>query len=132
MGILNENSKNSFIYLTVAAIIILIIFLIYIFQVNHKYDIDDNTFWSKLFKNAGFSASEILNITHDDDTWYYNGLSTCVAYSNNPNTKCKKSDYYCPGKNIVGTPQQQVEAVRDAINNNGEHILCPRIYYAFQ
>lgn len=149
MAILNEKSKNAFLYLTIAAIIILVIFLIYIFQVNHKYNIDDNAMWSNLFKNAGFNSTEILNITHDDDTWYYKGLSTCVGYGNSQGsltshgshlgashgslkTRCTKSDYYCGGGDIVGTPKQQVQAVKDAILNGGEHILCPRIYYALQ
>lgn len=60
-----------------------------------------------------------------DDVWYHNGVSTCVCYGEDPNEICPKSDCYCVGGDVYGSKDAQLKAVREAIQNGGEHSACP-------
>jgi hypothetical protein len=74
-------------------------------------------------------------LTHDDDSWYYDGKWTCVSYR--PYDECMRDYRYmnvCPTKNkqLTSTEiEDQLFAVRQSIENGGEHPQCPTIYDAY-
>ena len=70
-------------------------------------------------KNAGLPERDIDLLTRDGEIWYYNSFPTCIGYKD-----CKKSENYCPGTST----ESQSRAIIEAIQNGGEHNLCPFVY----
>lgn len=124
-----EKGIRAHSYLFIIGIIALSLFLIYIFLFEHKTDINDNTLWFDNFKKHGLRADQISHITHDDSTWYYKGISTCVGYGD-WNDKCQKHENYCAGNDTFGNATQQVSALIMAIKNGGVHPECPLLSFS--
>jgi hypothetical protein len=127
--ILSEKGKYAHACLCVAGIVLLIVVLIYVYICEHKVGILDSEVWKKAFEDHGL-GKEIEHITHDDEMWYHNEVSTCVAYrgSVNDSKACNRSDKFCSGGKTYGNYDQQVLAIKEALMNGGEHPLCPLIY----
>ena len=115
-------------YLFLAALILFILFVIYVYVCNHKVDVSSNLLWTEAFTGVGISAAMIDLATHDDSMWYYEGYPTCVAYGGDFSRKCLPHEHYCSGGSVYGTPDQQASAIKDALQNGGEHPQCPLIY----
>jgi len=69
------------------------------------------------------------DVTHDDDMWFYKGVSTCVQYNGNFEEECDKSVGVCAGGTTYGNYIQQTNAVKRAARNSGVHPRCPLVYY---
>ena len=135
-------NKEAHKYFFIASFILFIIFLLYVYFCEHKRGIVDNDLWEEAFLKAGFTETELDNIVHDDSLWYYRQgrhpissdennskyYPTCVAYSSNFKDKCSPYEHYCAGDETYGDPIQQAKAVKKAVENGGEHVLCPLIY----
>lgn len=127
-------------YLFIATVILLICILIYVYFGHHKTQISSSKYYINKIKNNDVLKKlegYIKDISHDNDVWYYKGMSTCVGYSNDTDetsaSACPYYEVYCAGKNGIhgtyGTHIQQLLAVYDAIqNNDGVHKDCPLIY----
>ncbi|MDB4769421.1 hypothetical protein OAG24_00500 [bacterium] len=122
---------NSHNYIFYGAVIFFALLLIYIFMDHQVQIVDENII--KIFKKAGLTADQIKNISHDDSMWYYRGYSTCVLFKDYKNPivswECPEYEGYCSGlKGSYGSLEQQARAIKDSINNGGEHPHCPLIY----
>lgn len=105
--------------------ILLSLFLIYVFICQHRFVVTDKK-WLMLFEKYNIDPKDI---THDESVWYFKDRNTCVFYSEYEETKCPSHSRYCSGNlEKAGNPNFQIKALRDAINNGGEHPLCPLIY----
>lgn len=125
-------NRQAHFYVIIACVILGFFFVVYGFVYDHKEHIttSDNpnkVMWTKTFVDQGMPEAIIDDISHDEDTWYYNGISTCVAYGD-WNDRCIRNEVYCGGKNVVGTPEQQAQAVVEALRNGGMHPMCPLLY----
>ena len=122
-----EKKIKYHLYLFIVGLVLFSMFLAYVFIYEHKIHIKGSAFESA-FREVGLS-NEINDITHDDSMWYYKLASTCVGYGDK-SSKCKKYESFCGGKNqnTYGNEYEQALAVKEAIENNGEHPLCPLIY----
>lgn len=104
-------------------------FLIYVYVCEHKNYIYQNEIWVKLFSEKGLTSDQIQDISHDDDSWYYQEKSLCIGFSGDEgNERCKRHEVFCAGGKNIGSPIQQVNAVVEAINSGGQHNLCPLVY----
>jgi len=105
--------------------ILLFFFLVYVFICQHRFAVIDKK-WLILFSKYNINPKDI---THDESVWYYKNKNTCVFYSEWKDTECPRHSRYCSGKlNSAGNAELQVRAIREAINNKGEHPKCPLIY----
>ena len=127
MNAFSESSVGAHRYLFIAGFIVLVAFLIYGFWCDHKEPIDMDPVWITSFKKQNLSTEQIDSITHDNGTWYYNGVSTCVGYGD-WNDKCPRHENYCEGGKVIGDSDMQAKAVSEAIRNGGQHPMCPLIY----
>lgn len=132
----SESGTTAHLYLFIAAVVLFSIFLVYVYVHNHRTSAEDSGFWTKVFYHNDM-GEYLPHITHDDDVWYYKGRNTCVAYCGHtePTDRCPRNESYCAGvgepygaPNSYGSPNQQVQAIRLAIEKGGEHPLCPLIY----
>ncbi len=117
-------------YILGAAIVLLILFLVYAFVIDHKVDISDDFSpdgWTVNLKKVGLSEEQISKIQHDDTAWYYDGTALCVGYGDNDEL-CPRSENYCAGGKTFGTIAQQAKAIKEAIDSNREHKMCPLLY----
>jgi hypothetical protein len=122
--------------LILGGLILLGMFLVYGFIAKHQRHIHHDSAWTDTFKKFGVDPS---GITHDEDTWYYNGKTTCVAYGpsslgQDPGGKgpdgCNQSESFCSGGfGKYGSMEEQAKAVADAIHGTGLHSGCPIIYF---
>lgn len=115
-----------------AVAIILFFLVIYGFYYDHKEYINDDSNpnsqeWIDNFKKAGAPEQIIDDITHDDDTWYYQGSSTCVGYGD-WDDMCPRHEVFCGGGKKMGNANQQALSVMDALRNGGRHPECPLLY----
>lgn len=136
-----ETGLTPHLYLWIAGLVFLILFIGYIFWFEHKESID-GSFWMEKFKKAGLTSKEINDITHDDSMWYYQRVATCVGYGSpidaidspngSPNALdslgCPKYESFCAGGDTFGTAEDQVREVIAAIRKGGIHEDCPLIY----
>lgn len=122
-----EGSIVAHSYFWTAAIVFLILFMGYIFWFDHKEGIDESDLWVPLLEKKGLTPKQIRKLSHDDSTWYYKRLSTCVGFGS-PNEHCNKSENYCVGGDTFGSYEKQAEEVIVALSNNGIHPHCPLIY----
>lgn len=99
----------------------------YVFFVEHEVTLTQR--WKTAYATQQLSNDKIENITHDEQVWSYNGVSTCVCYGGDFNGKCDKSNCVCAGGKTFGDYSQQVSFVKNALENNGEHPNCPIFYY---
>jgi len=120
-----EASVRAHGYLFLAALIILIIFLVYVYLSNHRTEISQNNLWQEVFQKVKLNPEDL---THDDTTWYFQGRPTCVAYGGSFEAKCPRFENYCAGGGTYGDPVNQALAIKKAIENGGEHPLCPLVY----
>lgn len=105
--------------------LLLSFFLIYVFICQHRFSVTDKK-WLDLFSRYHIPSKDI---THDESVWYYQNNNTCVFYSENRNDLCPRHSRYCSsGKSTAGSAEEQVKAIKEAINNGGEHPQCPLIY----
>ena len=125
--ILQETSLQAQIYLWCAGFLLFSAILFY-FLLNDNSSAGESDIWSEEFSNLGVKNINIDDISHDDDIWYYQKIPTCVAYEGSEyNKACNKNIAYCGGGDTIGTPKQQVVAVLEAIQNGGQHNMCPLI-----
>lgn len=110
--------------LYVCSLSLLLLFVLYIFLYDHKKSISDDQIWLESFSKVGIDPQDM---THDDTTWYYRRISTCVGYGD-WNDQCPKYENYCSSNKKFGTPSQQALAIKEALLNGGTHELCPLIY----
>lgn len=122
---LSESLPLAHCYLVIIGILVFTILSIYIYVYNHKIDIDNE--WRSVFRKYGLSDKDIDLISHDDDSWYYDGISTCVGYGD-WNDLCPKYQRYCSNEPMFGNRKMQAKAVIEAIRNSGTHKECPLIY----
>lgn len=128
--ILTESGLIAHKYFYVVGVVLLILFLIYVFFYNHITEVDTkNDVWYREFTNVGLTDKQIHDLTHDDNVWYYQGISTCVGYGD-WNEMCPKNETYCAGKegDTFGDAKRQAYALRFAISKGGEHPDCPLVY----
>jgi hypothetical protein len=130
--VLRENGILAHFYLILAALILFILFYIYGFWYDHKTQIwgvgdRSNVSWVDTFRKVGVPDSKIKNLTHDDDTWYYNKMSTCVGYGEKEEP-CPRHEAYCAGGKIMGDQVQQALEVASALSHGGQHPKCPLIH----
>lgn len=134
--VLTESSTTAHLYLAVAAIVLLSLFIVFIYLVKKRGSVDSydaSGTWMKTFNEAGISASDVALITHDDNVWYYDGHSTCIGYGD-ASEECPRYECWCAGDRgdggrcTYGTIKQQAAALRKAIANGGQHSECPLIY----
>lgn len=126
--VFTESGVNAHSYMFIAGIVALVMFLIYVFICEHKISIEGNDMWTSAFMKTGLSNNKIHDLTHDDSMWYYKMRSTCVAYNGDFSGKCYRHENYCAGGDVYGDEESQALAVKEALNNNGEHPMCPLIY----
>ena len=117
--------NKSHIYLFIFGVVLFIAFLIYIYVCEHKFLIEHNNIWKNAFSRNGVPLSQIKDIYHDDNMWYYKRRPTCVGYSEKHSKKCNNYENYCSDHNKYGKEDQQVLSVKKAISNGGEHPKCP-------
>lgn len=149
-----ETGLEPHLYLWIAGLVFLVLYIGYIFWFEHKESID-GSFWVEKFKKAGLNSKEINDITHDDSMWYYQRIATCVGYGSpldtfnssssngspnaldslgipspngSPSGECPKYESFCPGGHTFGTAEDQVREVIAAIRKGGVHEDCPLIY----
>ena len=115
-------------YLFIAGVIMLIMFLSYVYLYDHKTFIEGHDMWEKAFLKVGTDKNKIQDITHDDNMWYYKGVSTCVAHSGDFSGLCHRYENYCSGGDRYGDDISQAKAVKEALEDGGEHPMCPLIY----
>lgn len=127
--ILSEGNIIAHQYFFIAGLVLFVLFLIYVYGYDHQTTIKNNTIWKDVFVAVGIPEKNIDDISHDDDMWYYKGSSTCVAYGGDFSKKCPKYESYCPGGDTYGDAFLQALEVKKAIDNGGEHPLCPLIYH---
>lgn len=121
-----ETGLKPHLYLLIAGIVFLILFFGYIFWFDHKENPEGRD-WQERFNNAGLTAEQQRDITHDDSMWYYQRVATCVGYGH-PSEECPKHESYCIGGDTFGSLQNQALAVAEAIGKGGVHENCPLIY----
>ena len=126
--VLTETGPKAHGYLFVAGVVIFLMFLVYVFICEHKISIEGNNMWIEAFRKVGLPESQIRNLTHDDSMWYHKMISTCVAYGGDFSAKCHRHENYCAGGDRYGDAEVQAQAVKEALDNNGEHPMCPLIY----
>lgn len=126
--VFTENGTAAHGYLFIAGFVAIIMFLIYVFICEHKISINGNDIWVLAFKRNGMNDSQIKNLTHDDSMWYYKLKSTCVAYGGDFSEKCRRYESYCAGGDKYGDEDLQALAVKEALDNDGEHPMCPLVY----
>jgi hypothetical protein len=124
--ILQESGLIAHTYLVCLVILLLLIFIFYLYTKHKKY-IRWNNQWNKIFHKVGLSANQIKQLSHDDNVWYYQGVSTCVGYGDWEN-KCDTSLSVCSGGDTYGKPLQQAISIKKSIDKGGEHDLCPLLY----
>ena len=100
----------------VFGVVLCFAFLIFIFGSKKENYLGD--YWWKLFSGVGLLAKEIDNLTHNEDTWFYNGSPTCVAfdgsaYDNHESIK---------NSNDLGVAKSIKNFIRNSNNT------CPIIY----
>src|SRR5947207_2319773 len=111
----NSNSTHYLIFYF--SIILLVLFMGYVFFAPHLIPI--NNYWKTKFTQAGLTNIQTNKLSHDDDMWFYDGISTCVCYGD-----------YSKGKCIGKDVNSQIQAVVQAVTHDGgEHRLCPMFYY---
>jgi hypothetical protein len=118
---------NPHLYFLVGGCILFIFFIIYGFWFDHKEPILFDTEWRSEFKKAGVPDPIIDGLAHDDTTWYYDDVSTCVAYGD-WDDKCPRHENYCAGGMNIGDRYGQAREVYAALKNGGQHVKCPLIY----
>lgn len=106
--------------------------VVYGFYYDHKEYINDPSNpnmqeWMDSFHSVGAPDPIIDDITHDDDTWYYRGSSTCVGYGD-WSDECPRHEVYCGGDKKMGDSKAQAKAVLEALKNGGKHPECPLMY----
>nr|QBK86300.1 MAG: hypothetical protein LCMAC102_00950 [Marseillevirus LCMAC102] len=126
--ILTETGIQAHSYLFVVGIVSLIMFLVYVYICEHKTNIEGNGVWEDIFQHIGMTPTQISELSHDDTTWYYQKISTCVAYNENFSGRCQKHESFCAGGEFFGDVLTQAKAVKLAIDKGGEHPSCPLIY----
>ena len=114
-------------FLVVLAVVLLITFLIYVFVVEHKTNVEGNDLWQIAFRKVGLTKDQIADLTHDDEMWYYQGVSTCINYGDWDDT-CPKHEGVCAGGDTYGNAMQQAAEIRLALQKGGVHPGCPLIY----
>ena len=119
-------------YLIVAGAIMLFCLVVYGFCYDHKDHINDDSNpnsqeWIDSFHSAGAPDPIVDDITHDDDTWYYQNSSTCVGYGDWDDV-CPRHEVYCGGNKKMGDSKIQAKAVVEALKNGGKHPKCPLLY----
>lgn len=126
--ILSESGKTAHLYLFIAGVVGLLMFIIYVYIYDHHNHIETNAFWRDALKKAGISEEDIKHITHDGDTWHHRRKNLCVAHSGDFEEACSKHHNFCSGGDTSGTADEQAQNIFIALKNEGEHPLCPLIY----
>ncbi len=116
-------------YFIIAAGVMLFFLIVYGFWYDHKEPVSDDPEWVLAFQKAGIPPALIDDLTHDDDAWYYNGVSTCVGYGDWDDTG-KRFEVVCAGADgkKIGTNIEQGAAIMVALRNGGVHPDCPLQY----
>ncbi|HMP28060.1 MAG TPA: hypothetical protein PKD85_00585 [Saprospiraceae bacterium] len=115
-------------YLFIAGAIVLLLYLGYVFWYDHKNEVTDKDL-HELFKKYGLTDTQIADIKHDDDVWYYKNKSTCIGYSSDPREACPKFQWVCLGDRTFGNLKEQIYAISQLIKNGMDsHPDCPLIY----
>ena len=131
--VLTESTPRAHLYLALAAVILLSLFIVFIYLVKKRSTVDTDDAWIRTFREAGLSDADIAEISHDDHVWYYKGNSTCIGYGD-VEEECPIYQNYCAGGTkdgvnyTFGTLRQQASAIKQAILNGGQHSECPLIY----
>jgi hypothetical protein len=125
-----HTSKEAHFYLWVAAVVLLTGFLIYGYVWDHSVNVAGSKIWRDAFASVGINLRDDgVKITHDEDVWYHDGKSTCVAYGD-WDEKCPRHSEFCAGANFkIGTATEQAKAVADAISAGGRHPKCPLLHH---
>ncbi len=124
----SEKGVTAHLYLFIAGVVALILFITYAFVYDHKEKIYGDEQWEKALTKAGLSDAEIEKISHDEDVWYYGGVSTCVSYGDWKD-RCKKFEAVCAGKGeVYGSADQQAEEIAKALDHEGVHPECPLVF----
>lgn len=126
--VLTETGPVAHGYLFVAGVVALMMFLVYVFICEHKVFITGNPLWTEAFERTGLTSEQIRDLTHDDSMWYHQSRSTCVAYGGDFSKKCHRHENYCAGGDRYGDAEAQSQAVKESLDNGGEHPMCPLIY----
>lgn len=115
--------ETSHTYLWLSAILLFSFFIWYVFVHDHKEGVGDSQ-WAEKFRRVQIDPNDMA---HDDNTWYHNRESTCVAYGD-PKEECSRHENYCAGGRSIGHIDAQVNAIKEALQNKGTHPECPLIY----
>lgn len=110
-------------YTWLAGALLLAFFIGYAFWYDHKETIYYSEEWNRRFRAVGIDPRRV---THDDGMWYYDRKSTCVNYGDGG--ECPRHEGYCAGGKTYGTLDEQVLAVKEALENGGTHPECTLIY----
>jgi len=113
------------IFLWLAGILLFLFFIGYVFLYDHKEGIANSEIWDNEFRRVGINPEDM---SHDDSTWYYKRLSTCVGYGGEWEQECPRHENYCSGGKTFGDAKNQVKAIVEALKNRGTHPGCPLIY----
>ena len=108
-------------------LILLSLFFSYVFFVEHE--VTPTQRWKTAFATQNIPNDKIENISHDEQVWSFDGVSTCVCYGGEFDALCDKSNCVCAGGATFGDYDQQASTVKSALKNNGEHPSCPTFYY---
>lgn len=135
---------KTHLWIWLGALILFVMFVIYGFIAKHHKHIHHDSTWNELFEKGGLSPKEIEKITHDEDTWYYDGKTTCVKYGVKSNSgtdsflgidlECDSSEGVCAGGlNNYGSKMDQVDLIVQAIKSGKDengyiHEQCPILY----
>jgi hypothetical protein len=121
-------------YFILAAGVMLFFLVVYGFYYDHKEiaatSESTGDLWRASFKQAGLSDQIVEDLSHDNDTWYYQGKSVCVGYGDWRDS-CKRFENVCSGgerKNVNGSADDQAREIKKALDAGGVHPDCPLIY----
>ena len=122
-----ETGLTAHFYLLLAGLTFLVFFIVYAFVIDHRTPVSKE--WHDSFSRVDIPTSKIDKISHDDSMWYHAGNSTCVQYGDYQE-RCPKSEGVCAGKDgrTYGSREEQVLAVKVALDAGGVHPECPLIY----
>ena len=116
---------TSLALLFAATVIALSLTLFFVFATSHRVEAYRDDLWGPILTKEGLNPREF---SHDADSWYWKGKFTCVGYGDWEDS-CDKSKFFCADRRTVidtrnGSPQQQVEALKEAMKS-GAHPACP-------
>lgn len=115
---------NSHTIIWFAALILFLIFFMYVYFVNHRDHVVNDEIINAFLK-AGLTQSQINDLTYDAEVWYYKGDQTCVSYGGTVGEWCDPSNFVCDNFNKTGDFDFQGRQLKLALDNGGMNPNCP-------